>query len=120
MAKILVVDDSETIRSMVAVELSKAGYEVRTAADGKEALDDIGQHLPELIVLDVEMPEMDGYSLLRNIRKDDSPAKNVPVLMLTSKGKYGDMFFMEGANDFIEKSPEAIQDLVGKVESLMK
>jgi CheY-like chemotaxis protein len=118
-AKILVADDSKVIRAMVTKALVGAGHEVREVEDGKAAMEEIRKETPDLCVLDVEMPHMDGYTVVRQIRAAEAPVKEIPILMLTSKGKYRDMFHMEGVDDFVEKTPDAMEILVAKVGKLL-
>ncbi len=118
MPDILVIDDSPTIRSMVTKILEENGHEIREAENGAEALKILEEFRPDVCVCDVEMPEMDGYSLLRKVRAREE-LKDMPFLILTAKGKLSDMFHMEGATDFVEKSPEAFQTVQKKIESLL-
>ncbi len=81
---ILVVEDSSTTRKVIAITLSRSGYRVREAADGLEALSKISEERPDLIMLDVILPKMDGYKIL-SIIKGNKEFKKIPVIMLTSK-----------------------------------
>src|SRR3974390_1002900 len=78
--KILVVDDEASIRRIPATRLKMAGYNVATAADGQEALDQFNQFQPDLVILDVMLPKMDGYEVCREIRK----TSDTPIIMLTA------------------------------------
>ena len=82
--KILVVEDSSTIRKVISITLSQKGYEIIEAGDGLEALSRLNESKPDLILLDILLPKMDGYQLL-SIIKENSTFKNIPVIMLTSK-----------------------------------
>ena len=82
--KILVVEDSSTIRKVISITLSQKGYEIIEAEDGLEALSRLNESKPDLILLDILLPKMDGYQLL-SIIKENQMFKNVPVIMLTSK-----------------------------------
>ena len=82
--KILVVEDSSTIRKVISITLSQKGYEIIEAGDGLEALSRLNESKPDLILLDILLPKMDGYQLL-SIIKENSIFKNIPVIMLTSK-----------------------------------
>jgi two-component system cell cycle response regulator len=84
--KILTVDDSKTIRSIIKKMLSEYQCEVIEAADGIEGLAKVRQEEPSLVILDIDMPGMNGLELLMNLRNDDR-FMNTPVLMLTSKSK---------------------------------
>jgi twitching motility two-component system response regulator PilG len=82
--KILVVEDSSTIRKVISITLSQKGYEIIEAGDGLEALSRLNEVKPNLILLDIILPKMDGYQILSIIR-DNPEFKNIPVIMLTSK-----------------------------------
>ncbi|MGD9211055.1 MAG: response regulator, partial [Desulfobacteraceae bacterium] len=82
--KILVVDDSPTTRKVVVLTLLQKGYKIFEAQDGLEALSKIDSERPDLILLDVVLPKMDGYKIL-SIVKDNKELKQIPVIMLTSK-----------------------------------
>jgi twitching motility two-component system response regulator PilG len=81
---VLVVEDSSTTRKVIAITLSRRGYRVIEAADGLEALSKISEERPDLIMLDVILPKMDGYEILSIIKKNKE-FKDIPVIMLTSK-----------------------------------
>ncbi len=89
--KILAVDDERHIVRLVQVNLERAGYQVLTAFDGKEALKKVESDKPDLIVLDVMMPHMDGFEVLKRLRATDS-TKDIPVVMLTAKAQDADVF----------------------------
>ena len=103
-ATILIVDDENTFRKTLALQVSSRGYAVISAASGKEALLKLKSNLVDLILLDLNMPEMHGNELLRQIRSDYS-ALDLPVLMLTSSDGTDDMIkaFGLGANDYLIK-----------------
>jgi twitching motility two-component system response regulator PilG len=82
--KILVVEDSSTVRKVVSITLNQKGYEIIEAKDGLEALSRLNEETPDLILLDIILPKMDGYKIL-NIIKGNELFKNIPVIMLTSK-----------------------------------
>ena len=104
MARILLVDDSEDVRLALATILEDAGYEVVEASDGAEVPDMIDQHSPDLILLDVAMPRVDGFPALRNM-KENPRHRDIPVLMVTAKGRPEDLSTARnlGARDFISK-----------------
>ena len=98
---ILVVDDEPPIVRLVKAKLRVDGYEVLTASAGEEALEILSQESPDLVVLDVMMPDMDGFETLRRIRQ----LSNVPVVMLTARGSDMDKLkgLQSGADDYITK-----------------
>ena len=83
--KVLVVEDSPTTRKVIALTLTQKGYMVIEAQDGMEALSRLSEEKPDLILLDIILPRMDGYKIL-SIIKENEELKNTPVIMLTSKG----------------------------------
>ena len=83
---ILTVDDSRTIRDMLAVTLSAAGYEVVQAEDGVEALERLRDTRPDAIVTDINMPRMDGFELIEEVRRE-GPNKGTPILVLTTESE---------------------------------
>jgi two-component system alkaline phosphatase synthesis response regulator PhoP len=102
--KILAVDDEKHIVRLVQVNLERAGYEVVTANDGKEALEKVQQENPDLVVLDVMMPYMDGFEVLQNLRRNPS-TRDIPVIMLTAKAQDADVFkgWQSGVDCYLTK-----------------
>jgi CheY-like chemotaxis protein len=103
--KILIADDSPTIVEITKAMLKEEGYEIITASNGAEALQKIGEEKPDLVLLDVMMPDMDGYSALQALRRDSSPGAEdyVHVIIITSKDKMRDLFELEGVDGFLVK-----------------
>jgi chemosensory pili system protein ChpA (sensor histidine kinase/response regulator) len=83
-AVVMVVDDSLTVRKITGRLLARHGYNVLTAKDGVDALEQLGEVIPDVMLLDIEMPRMDGFDLARNIRADDR-LKHIPIVMITSR-----------------------------------
>jgi two-component system alkaline phosphatase synthesis response regulator PhoP/two-component system response regulator VicR len=102
--KVLVCDDERHIVRLIQVNLERQGYEVVTAYDGKEGLEKIRSEKPALVVLDVMMPYMDGFEVLKNLRKDPA-TENIPVIMLTAKAQDADVFqgYHYGADMYLTK-----------------
>jgi len=102
--KILVVDDEPHIVKMVANRLRVSGYDIITAQDGAEGLKKTQEERPDLILLDVLMPVMDGFQMLKKL-KDNIATKDIPVIMFTAKGQAGDVEKAVdlGALDYIVK-----------------
>ena len=118
---ILVVDDSSTIRKFVAVSLSLQGFDVVTACDGMDALEKLPQNNVDLIITDLNMPNMDGFELIKNLR--GNPRYNeIPVIILTSLPEESNSEFgmKIGATSFLMKPfrPEKVQYEVLKYISL--
>ena len=102
--KILAVDDEKHIVRLVQINLQKAGYEVATASTGREALERVGEFGPDLIVMDVMMPEMDGFEALKKL-KENPATREIPVIMLTAKAQDADVFrgWQSGADLYLTK-----------------
>jgi len=102
--KILAVDDEKHIVRLIQVNLERAGYEVITANDGKEALDMVASEQPDLVVLDVMMPVMDGFETLRNLKANPA-TREIPVIMLTAKAQDADVFrgWQSGVDCYLTK-----------------
>ncbi|HEY4898512.1 MAG TPA: response regulator [Candidatus Nanopelagicaceae bacterium] len=119
--RILVIDDNADIRELVAFVLQKENYEVTTAPDGVSGLRLIKENKPDLILLDVMMPDFSGFEVLEAVRKDkDSKVQAIPVLMITSKSATVDIdqALELGANSYIVK-PFRPTNLVQKVNALL-
>lgn len=115
---ILVIDDDEKITSMLRRGLVFEGFEVRTASNGAEGLRDMMLHEPDLVILDVMMPEVDGWEVCRRMREGGS---TVPVLMLTAKDEVQDRVrgLDNGADDYLVK-PFALEELLARVRALLR
>jgi DNA-binding response OmpR family regulator len=116
--KILVAEDEKDIRRLISFTLERAGFEIIEATDGKQALDMAILHLPDIILLDVMMPQMDGYEVCRRLRAEPSMV-NTPVLFLSAKGQHHEIGegLSAGATDYIVK-PFTPRELVAKVKEL--
>lgn len=112
--KILIADDEAEIRDVLRLYLEKDGYEVVEAADGVEAMEKIKKEQPDLVILDIMMPGLDGYRVLRNIRENN----NIPVIMLSAKDTDADKILGLdlGADDYITK-PFGPLEAVARVNS---
>ncbi|MFT9597498.1 response regulator transcription factor [Mesobacillus sp.] len=117
MKTILIVEDEQTISRVLAVYLKHEGYEVVQVLDGKEGLDLFAQHQPNLVLLDVMLPEMDGWDVLKEIRKISS----CPVIMLTALGDidYRLKGLNQGADDYISK-PFIGEEVVARVNAVLR
>jgi len=115
--KILVVDDDPHIAELITLYLSKEGYETKTAGTGRRAVDEFTKFSPHLVLLDLMLPEMDGYQVCGEIRKISA----VPIIMLTAKGETFDKVLgLElGADDYIVK-PFDPKELVARVRAVLR
>ena len=114
---ILVADDEASIRRILETRLSMIGYKVVTACDGKEALKLFKDYDPDLVVLDVMMPKLDGYGVCQELRKDS----DVPIVMLTALGDVADRItgLELGADDYVVK-PFSVRELALRVSTVLK
>ncbi len=118
MNKIMVVDDDAYIRELVSTLLQNEGFEVCEAVDGRDALQKLGETKIDLCILDIMMPNMDGFDFCRNARRY---YEDMPILMLTAKGEISQKIkgFELGTDDYLTKPFEAAE-LVVRVKSLLK
>src|SRR5260221_105680 len=119
-AKILVVEDEQDMTELLACNLKGRGYEVLTAVNGLEALNQARRHLPDLILLDLMLEGIDGYSVCEILRRQPSTA-SVPVIMVTAlAGQIVRMNGMaSGATDFITK-PFSLEDLMARIHHVLE
>jgi len=112
--KVLAVDDEQDILRLVEIKLKKAGFQVVTAQDGEEGMRKALTDRPDVVLLDVMMPKMDGYTAARRIKDEIKPAPI--VLMLTARGQEADMLrgIKEGADDYVVK-PFAPRELIARI-----
>ncbi len=118
--KILVVDDETYIVELVSFNLEKEGYEVMVAYDGLSALKKAQAELPDLIILDIMLPKMDGLDVCRHL-KQDNVCKIIPIIMLTAKGEEFDTILglETGADDYITK-PFSPRELIARVNARLR
>ena len=116
--KILIIDDEPDLISVVKTRLEASGYEVISASNGLEGLKRADQKTPDLILLDIKMAQMDGYTTLRKL-KHEKKTESIPVIILTGYEKMKDIFDLEGAADYIVK-PFDSQDLLLRISRALK
>ncbi|MEJ2733537.1 MAG: response regulator transcription factor [Anaerolineae bacterium] len=116
-ATILAVDDEPRVLKLLKANLESSGYKVLTAADGEEAVDLVERHLPNLVILDLMLPKMDGYAACRRIREFSS----VPIIMLTARSAQVDLIhgFEVGADDYLTK-PFSVTELLMRVQAVLR
>jgi DNA-binding NtrC family response regulator len=115
--KILVVDDEDSLRTVLSTELASEGYDVGTAADGDDAITELGKKVFDLILLDIKMPRMNGFEVLKHV-KDKHP--RTKVIMLTGFADLKNAIESKklGAEDFVSK-PYDLVDLLTTIERVM-
>ena len=120
MAKILVIDDDEAINELIKVNLELSFYKVITALDGNKGYALAKQELPDLIILDVMMPEVDGYTVAKRIRENEE-TKDIPIIMLTALNMLQNKVqgFNIGVDDYLCK-PFEMEELLVRIKALLK
>ncbi len=115
--KVLIVDDEKNIVDIIAFNLKKEGYQVITAADGEEGVEKTFSENPDLILLDIMMPKMDGYEACRKIREK----KHTPIIMLTARAEEVDkvLGLEMGADDYVTK-PFGVRELMARVKANLR
>jgi len=115
--RILVVDDEPAVSDLLAYNLRKAHYDVVIASDGQEALQQARQESPDLIMLDLMLPEVDGLDVCRELRK----TSNVPIIMITARGEEIDRVVgLElGADDYVTK-PFSVRELMARIKAVLR
>lgn len=116
-ATILVVDDEPHVLKLVKANLESSGYKVLTATDGEEALQTVERETPDLVVLDLMLPKLDGYTACRRIREFSS----VPIIMLTARSAQMDLIhgFEVGADDYLIK-PFSVPELLMRIQAVLR
>src|SRR5437762_13025050 len=116
--RVLVVDDETNITELVAMALRYVGFEVATAASGREALSAVGDFRPDLVVLDVMMPDLDGFEVCRRLRSDGI---RVPVVYLTARDATEDKVrgLTVGGDDYVTK-PFSLEELVARIRAVLR
>lgn len=119
MAKILIVEEDKFLRELAANKIREAGYEMVEAANGQQGVEKAQQEKPNLILLDIVLPELDGYEVLRQLKEQEA-TKEIPVVMLSNLGGKEDVekALSLGAADYLVKAhvtPEEIVEKIGKV-----
>src|SRR5215211_712803 len=120
MSKVLVVEDEETLVRNLAEKLKGEGFSVVTAGDGEDGLEKLRAEHPDLIILDIMLPKLDGLSLCRLVRRDPATA-HIPIIMLTARGTEVDKIvgLESGADDYVVK-PFALGEFLARVRAVMR
>src|SRR6516225_6833021 len=120
MERVLIVDDDPDIQRLVSYNLGQAGFQVTTASSGRLALETVQTHPPDLIILDIMMPDIDGMEVCRTLRQRET-SRRIPIIMLTARGDEIDRVvgFELGADDYVMK-PFSPRELVLRVKSIFR
>jgi two-component system, OmpR family, response regulator len=120
-ARVLVVDDEAHIGELVGVALRFSGYEVTIAVNGRDALSEVRRNRPDLVVLDVMLPDLDGFDVARRIRETDGPADRMPVIFLTARDTTEDKIagLRIGGDDYVTK-PFSVEELLARVQAVLR
>jgi two-component system OmpR family response regulator len=118
---VLVVDDEEHITELVAMGLGYNGFDVERVATGRAALDAIERHRPDLIVLDVMLPDLDGFEVARRLRSSEGAGTAVPIIFLTARDTTADKVqgLRLGSDDYVTK-PFSIEELIERVKAVLR
>jgi CheY-like chemotaxis protein len=120
MAKILIVDDEVHLIEMLQMRLEANGYEVVTAVDGEEGVEKVKSETPDLIILDIMMPKMDGYETCK-ILKNDPRYSKIPIIFLSARALEDDMQIgKEKSADALVKKPFETPDLLARIKELLE
>ena len=115
--KVLIAEDDTFLASAYKLKLGKAGYEIELASDGDEALMKLGSFRPDVILLDLVMPNKDGFTTLEEIKADDS-IKDIPVIVASNLGQQEDIdkAMKLGATDYVIKSDLSMNEVIEKIQ----
>jgi DNA-binding response OmpR family regulator len=118
--KILIIEDDRYISKMYQLKLSLEGYEVQVAENGREGVDKVKEFMPDIILLDILMPELDGFEVLKIVKSDDA-TKDIPVLIMSNLGQedHVDKGMKLGAIGYIVKSQYTPSKVVEKIKSVI-
>jgi two-component system OmpR family response regulator len=119
--RVLVVDDEEHITELVALGLGYNGFDVERVASGRAALDAVDQRRPDLIVLDVMLPDLDGFEVARRLRTSEGAGTRVPIIFLTARDTTADKVqgLRLGSDDYVTK-PFSIEELIERVKAVLR
>jgi DNA-binding response OmpR family regulator len=121
MSKILIAEDDKFLSSAYRVKLTKEGFDVKIVANGTDLLEQLKTYSPDLIILDLVMPDKDGFETLKEI-KANSQWKNIPVIIASNLGQKDDIDqgLRMGANDYIVKTDLSLSALITKIKTFIK
>ncbi|MBV8985466.1 MAG: response regulator, partial [Acidimicrobiia bacterium] len=119
--RVLVVDDEEHITELVSMGLTYNGFECERVGSGRDALKSVEQHRPDLIVLDVMLPDLDGFEVAKRLRQAEGAATRVPIIFLTARDTTADKVqgLRLGSDDYVTK-PFSIEELIERVKAVLR
>lgn len=117
--KILIIDDDADMVEVMTLRLTASGYDVISSNNGMDGLEKARKEIPDLILLDVRMPQMDGHTMLRNLKKYGEKTKSIPVIIVTGNRQLKDLFDLEGATDYIVK-PFTDEEFFAKIDMALR
>ena len=119
--RILVVDDEDHITEMLAMGLGYQGFDVERAATGRAALDAVVREAPQLIILDVMLPDLDGFEVAKRLRRDEGAGTRIPIIFLTARDTTQDKVsgLRLGSDDYVTK-PFSIEELIERVKAVLR
>ena len=119
--RVLIVEDDVFLRQLLVEKFTKEGYEVREASDGREALQYIAENPPHIVILDLLMPEVDGFQVLEKLRAD-ARTKNLPVVVLSNLGEQEHVNRVKalGADDYLIKAHLFLDEIVARISDVLK
>lgn len=116
--KILIIDDAKELVEVLGIRLESEGYQVLNAFNGVEGIERAEKEIPDLILLDLGMPDMDGYTMLKELRRRSS-CRSIPIIVVTGRHQMKDLMMMEGVQDFISK-PYKTEELLDRIAWQLK
>jgi len=121
MKKILIIEDDSFLSEMYSTKLIQEGFETEIAVDGKQGIDKIKNIKPDLVLLDIVLPKMDGFEILESVKKDPE-FKNIPIILLTNLGQKNEIEkgLSLGADEYIIKAHFTPTAVVAKVKEILK
>jgi DNA-binding response OmpR family regulator len=116
--KVLIIEDEEIIRGILKKKIEGEGYQVEVAEDGKEGVEKIKEVIPDIIILDIVMPRMDGFAVLEEMKKDENIA-NIPVIIVSNSGQPVEIDKVKeyGVKDWIVKTEFDPQEVINKIKA---
>lgn len=120
MNKILIAEDDKFLSNAYRVKLVKEGFDIKIAADGREVLQFLTEFSPDVIILDLVMPGMDGFAVLQEMKKNDV-YKNIPVIVASNLGQKEDLERAKalGAVDYVIKNDLSMSELIAKIRAIL-